>query len=408
MQLFFEMSEPKEINKKSILIVVNSYAPQMETFIYNHIKNIQETHLFSVEVACINFPDKEFTVDKSIEITHLNLSICNRIIGAVKVFFKNPFQFFKLSQYGRVSKNLSVFEVYNKLAHKEFDIIHCHFGQNGNLLAPLVALQLIKGRFVTQFHGLDITLPVCKEKGYYAALQSTINVALTNTQFSKNKLLELGFKNDIINTIPVGTDTHFFTSSKQTKSSVFTIIFIGRLIPLKGVTLLPEIDQILQKQIGDNFEIIVVGNGPLREDLEKYNNVAIKSNITLLGRLSIEEVFKALERSDVLLYPGYSDEQGREETQGLIIQEAMSMALPVVVTDVGGVAEAVENNITGFVTSQKDVLAIVSKLRFFYENKEITSQMGKNAQQFVKKNYDLKITNNRILKEIYLIDVDLY
>lgn len=388
--------------KVKILVVVNTYASSMETFIYNHIKSLCSSGLFSIEIACISYPENSFTIDDLIEVTVLDLSFKNRLLAALRTFLSNPIDFFKLLLIGgRVSKNLSVYEAYQKLRRKHVDLLHCHFGQNGNLIAPLIQSQIIKGKFVTQFHGLDITLPIVKEKGYYRTLKSCVDVALTNTKFSKGKLLGLGFKETQIKTIPVGTDGTTFEPGNFEKSPLFTIIFIGRLIELKGVRLLPDIDKGLRKSLGTDFDILVIGEGSLRSELEHYNTTCSESRISILGKKSVSEVVEILQRSSVLLYPGYKDHQGREETQGVIVQEAMFMGVPVIVTDVGGVAEAVEDGLSGFVIPPKNIGAMVDKLVYLYQNKETCNNMGKAGRRLAMKYYDLSVTNEILYNEVY-------
>lgn len=395
------LKKEPNVNVK-ILVVVNTYASSMETFIYNHIKSLCSSGLFSIEIVCNNYPENSFSIDNLIKVTVLDLSIKNRLLSAFRTFLGNPIDFFKLLLVGgRVSKNLSVYEAYQKLRRKQVDILHCHFGQNGNLIAPLIHSQIIKGKFVTQFHGLDITLPIVKEKGYYRTLQACIDVALTNTKFSKGKLLGLGFSETQIKTIPVGTDCTTFKSTNFEKNSLFTIVFIGRLIELKGVRLLPDIDQGLRNAIGTDFDILVIGEGALRNELEHYNTICSESRISILGKKNVSEVVEILQHSSVLLYPGYKDHQGREETQGVIVQEAMFMGVPVVVADVGGVAEAVEDGLSGFVIPPKNVGTMVDKLVYLYQNKEICDNMGKAGRRLAMKYYDLNVTNESLYNEVY-------
>ena len=67
--------------------------------------------------------------------------------------------------------------------------------------------------------------------------------------------------------------------------------------------------------------------------------------------------------SDIFLLPGITEvSTGRAETQGIVILEAQSMELPVLVSDAGGMKYGVNNNHTGYVIAESCINSFVEKI----------------------------------------------
>lgn len=378
--------------KQSLLIFVNSYAPKMESFIYNHIKKMCDYKEFEITVLCNAYPDKNFTIDKSVNVIHTEVSSkMKRVLLSLGLLFTNPIAFSKLLFFGPNSRNLSLISLAYKLRGKKTDVVHAHFGHNGKLIAELMEANVIKTKLITQFHGLDITSTKCRRNDYYKTLKKQIDIALINSEYSKGKLLELDFPEAKMIKIPVGTDAESFSNKRELKTErPFVITFIGRLIDLKGPQLLPEIAKAIIKYGFDDFKINIVGTGALKEEIIKSSE-ALHGKINILGYKSPKEVKELLCDTNVVVYPGITDAEGREETQGLIIQEAMFMGLPVVATAVGGVAESIIDGKTGFICKPNDVNQIAQKIVFLANNPEESIKMGSNALAMAKNKYDLTL-----------------
>ena len=69
------------------------------------------------------------------------------------------------------------------------------------------------------------------------------------------------------------------------------------------------------------------------------------------------------------------------------VLEAMAVGLPVVVTDTGGVADAVSTAETGFVVDPGDVDVLAERLRFLCDNDSERRAMGAQARQWVRETY---------------------
>ncbi|WP_242091623.1 glycosyltransferase family 4 protein [Aestuariivivens sediminicola] len=278
-----------------------------------------------------------------------------------------------------------------------FDVVHIHFADNAVHL--LEQIKIFDGKIVVTFHGYDAhNYPA----DYFKGLQSLSHITYTvNSNYTKQKVMELGFPHKNTHVLPVGLDTSFFKPEENNNKDSFNILFVGRLIPLKAPLLAIKIVEQLIGIIDKKIIFNIIGMGDCFLECKTYieqNNLT--KDISLLGSKSQVEVKNLMNSADVFLYPGIVDDSGRCESQGLVIQEAQAMQLPVIVSDVGGMKEGVLNGKTGYVINENDIGGFVDKLLLLINNTEMLSEMGVKGRQFVIANYDSTILHKKWL-EIY-------
>ena len=112
-------------------------------------------------------------------------------------------------------------------------------------------------------------------------------------------------------------------------------MFVGRLIPRKGLPYLIEAAKHIIKEQSETA-FVIVGDGPLKNHLITYlEKIGLSKNFVFLGDVD-EKVLPALYNcADVFAFPSI------QEGQGIALLEAQATAKPVVAFDVGGVHEAV-------------------------------------------------------------------
>lgn len=153
------------------------------------------------------------------------------------------------------------------------------------------------------------------------------------------------------------------------------IVFVGRLKEQKGL-------HVLLHAIADSNETLtIVGDGPERSRLEALAD-QLEIDVQFVGEVSPEEVTEYLLRGKVFVLPSI-----RGEGLPNAVLEAMAVGLPVIVTDTGGVADAVNDGHTGFVVEPGDEQAIQEKLQFLRENNQQRVEMGTEARQWVIDTY---------------------
>ena len=124
------------------------------------------------------------------------------------------------------------------------------------------------------------------------------------------------------------------------------VLFVGSLIPRKGLPFLVEAAKKIVKEHSET-KFVIVGEGPLKSQLLSYLATAnLSGNFKFLGNVK-EDMLPALYNSaDVFALPSI------QEGQGIALLEAQASARPVVAFDVGGVNEAVRNGETGLLVKR--------------------------------------------------------
>ena len=171
----------------------------------------------------------------------------------------------------------------------------------------------------------------------------------------------------------------------------FTFLYMSRIIPYKGLDLLIKAFSILREKRTDVY-LLIGGDGPFRhycEDLAKSLRIP---DVSFVGPVSPDNVVDLFEQSDVFVLPSYC-KGNQYEAWGLVINEAMSMGLPIITTTaVGAAYDLVFDGYNGFIVKENHVDGLFRTME-----KAISSdflQMGMNSRiLFEKKNDFVKMAN---------------
>lgn len=403
------------MNKKlKIAYIVESFPAISETFIVNQIIDmIDRGHAVHVYATWESSPPyhkmvNDYGLKKKTIYCKNPQNILELFHQIISVLFISPKFFTGVIKYlfeEKVVNNKSLssplFSLANKLLKKKYDIIHAHYGMTGQYMALLKKWGGLKGtKLVTTFHGYDIHSPNLKEH-QYETLINYGDLFTVNSKYSEKLVLNLGFSKNKIEILPVGLNFNYFVPRPK-KHDLFSILFIGRLISFKAPGLVIEICKNLIKK-GISLQCRIIGEGDLYSELEqKITDYGIRENVLLLGKRTQEEITDLMNLSDVFLLPGVYDDTGRAENQGLVIQEAQAMQLPVLISNVGGMSEGIIDNKTGYVIEEKNIDSFVEKIEYLYKNPNKGKEMGKVGMEFVKKNYDVRILGNQLEMLYYL------
>lgn len=102
----------------------------------------------------------------------------------------------------------------------------------------------------------------------------------------------------------------------------------------------------------------------------------------LIDMYTLEEVREIYELSDICLYPSTAP-----EPFGLTMLEAMAMAKPMVVTNMGGMPEVIKDGINGFIVPVRDFEALAAKICQLLEDKKLNQRFGYTGRQIVESQY---------------------
>jgi len=202
-----------------------------------------------------------------------------------------------------------------------------------------------------------------------------------------------------IRIVPNGVDLQRFKPVQGLESikrqigidSKLCVLFVGRLIPRKGLSFLIEAAKYVVREFKETI-FVIVGDGPLKNHLRAYlEEINLSGNFVFLGDVN-ENVLPALYNcADVFALPSI------QEGQGIALLEAQATAKPVVAFDVGGVHETMVNKETGLLVKpdSRDLADAILKLLSSWPLRE---QMGVKGREFVSNNFSWDICAQRMLQ----------
>ena len=223
---------------------------------------------------------------------------------------------------------------------------------------------------------------------------------MTITKYSERKINQFYDVDPAkIRIVPNGVDPERFTPQGDCKKlrrrigagNRQCVLFIGSLIPRKGVSYLI---QAAKRVVNENQDVlfIIVGSGPLRSRL--LSDVAaggLTHNFVFIHGLSEQDLPAVYRCADIFALPSI------QEGQGIVLLEAQSSATPVVAFNVGGVAEAVQNGETGLLVTPGSEEMAEAILRLL-SDASLRTKMGARGREFVQREFSWDLCADRALR----------
>ncbi|HGJ64702.1 TPA: glycosyltransferase family 4 protein [bacterium] len=280
------------------------------------------------------------------------------------------------------------------------DIIHVFFGIPSGPVAYLLK-KLYNIPYVLFLGGRDVPRPHPDPPFYrlmYGVLMPAIKEIWGNAKAvvaCSSGLKEMAQKtagNIPLYIIPDGVDLDKFHSvNKRENKGKIKIIGIGRLIPRKGFDCLIRSIQEIAKLTDKDFCVEIVGDGPLRSDLEKLaKQLNVVDKVIFAGSVPYDKLPESYQGADIFVLSSSA------EGMPLVVLEAMASGLPVVATKVQGIDELVKVGESGFLFKPSDYQALGRHLANIINNDSLRLEMGKKCLDIIQNYGWANITENYI------------
>ncbi len=284
------------------------------------------------------------------------------------------------------------------LRNDECEHIHAHFADRASTIA-LVASRLLGIRYSLTAHAMDIYVnPVLLPEKISGA--SFVATCTAYNQAHLHALLSNGTR-EKIKCIYHGLDTRPYqptANGRQTKD-VPVLLAVGQLKEKKGFTYLLQACQNL-KEKGYQFKCQIVGDGPLKDDLEsQISRHSLEDVVELCGALPHEKVIERYSQAAIFVLPAVTSSDGDRDGIPNVILEALAMQLPVVSTDHSGIPEVIVDGENGLLVKSKDVTALTAALTHLIEQPELRQHLGKNGRMTVLEKFDLPANIGALFNE---------
>ena len=303
--------------------------------------------------------------------------------------------------------------VLRKFELEQASIFHAHFGGDGILSWPYA--RKLKIPMVVTLHGSDVNISPSSyrsgSQGFQArrypdkfgqfVSRANVHFIAVSDVLRRTAIDVYGVPESRIVTRYTGIDiTRFEPGPKPVRERPRRIVFIGRLVEMKGCAYLIE----AFRAVADRFSgaaLVIIGDGPLKSDLQAVaERVGVKA--AFIGTVNQDVVKQHLSDARVLCLPSVVAANGNYESFGMVLLEAQASGVPVV-TSALAAKEAMADGVTGFLFPEKDVKALANRLCDLLGNDELAARMSAAGPDHVRRNFDiLKCTS---LIEVYYDEI---
>ena len=212
-----------------------------------------------------------------------------------------------------------------------------------------------------------------------------INYIITPSKFYKAQFIKDGY--DEKKVIAIHNFINVDEYNLETKNENYAL-YSGRLSKEKGIINLVEAFKKLleDKEINniDNIKLYIAGDGPCKEEIEKYiNDNNLKEKIILLGYLKQDDLKEYTRNASFTVVPSIW-----YENCPYSILETQAIGKAIIGANIGGIPELVQNEKNGFIYKYDDVNELKEKMKKLFNDKNLADEFGKEAQKNAKNDYD--------------------
>jgi len=276
-----------------------------------------------------------------------------------------------------LSGNFALWDAF-RIAWSERDRLHIvnGIGAEPAFAVALFVLALARSRFVVYAEAFD---PRQRATDMRALLRDSFGSWIAKralgmmaiSHFAEQFYTDLGFVRERVYPFGYFQTHNVLTQSpaRLTAGERTEVIFVGQLIPRKGVDLLLEAMRPLFDYYTD-LRFSVIGAGSEARALQDIaRNLRVADRVNFEGTVSSDMIQSRIASADVLVLPS------RWDGWGMVVNEALSAGVPVIVSDGCGAADLIQHGVNGFVFRSDDVVGLRQCLDRFLENVDDRSAM---------------------------------
>jgi len=209
----------------------------------------------------------------------------------------------------------------------------------------------------------------------------------------------------VIGIVPLGADLQRFAPPSREERQrlrqmyrfpeVFTVLFVGRVIPSKGVPVLIRAIHAIRRRL--RIHLLVAGRGkpPYIRYLKRLAR-RLGVSVTFLGDVAHEDIHRLYQTADCFVCPSQ-----RHEAFGLVNVEAMASGLPVIASNNGGIREIVVTGVNGYLVNRyRQSLPFARHLLQLARKPKLAERIGAQGRMDALEAFDWRHTAAR-LEELY-------
>jgi glycosyltransferase involved in cell wall biosynthesis len=261
--------------------------------------------------------------------------------------------------------------------------LHDHIGENSGTVAMLASL----------FNGTPFSMTIHGPGTFYEAERWGIGIKVARSAFTvcisdfcrSQVMVFTPFAHwDKLRIVRCGVDERFLAAEAVAPPPDRPrLVSVGRLCADKGQPLLLEAAARLARE-GLRFELVLVGDGPLRGEVEGLvDRLGLRGTVRLTGWVDTQRVREELVGSRAFVLPSFA------EGLPVVIMEALALGRPVISTSIAGIPELVIQGRTGWLVPAGSVDRLAEAMREALQAPvERLAAMGREGRELVVRRHD--------------------
>jgi colanic acid/amylovoran biosynthesis glycosyltransferase len=191
--------------------------------------------------------------------------------------------------------------------------------------------------------------------------------------------------------VPLGVEPSALTGRLfRHDPAPFQIFFVGRLAPVKGLHLLIAAVDLLCKE-GRDVRLRLIGDGPERWKLETdVKRRGLNSRVVFEGQIHTDQVRVLLNDADVFAMSSFA------EGVPVVLMEAMSLMIPCVAPQIGGIPELIRNGIDGLLVPPSNHVELARAIAILMDEPTLRRRLGETGREQVLERYNLSRNTERL------------
>lgn len=299
-----------------------------------------------------------------------------------------------------------IFEKFITKSNLEFELIHAHFsypqGYVGVKLANKYSIPI-----VVTAHGHDIYDMPFRSKKWFDKIKYVLDnadIIITPSKSNRNIMIDdLNVNPEKIFIVPNGFNQELFKPRNKFEVrkqlglpyDKKIILNVARLDKIKGHKCLIDAIKLLTKS-KKNVLCIIIGDGPLKKELEEYvKRLNLEGYIKLIGEKPHEEISLWMNAADIFVLSSIN------EGNPTVMFEALGVGLPFIGTNVGGIPDIIISDNYGFLVSPGNPYELAEKIEIALSKQWDRQRIVKYSQQFTWETIAKKIIKiyKKVLEE---------
>ncbi len=300
------------------------------------------------------------------------------------------------------TRNLQHYIRNNKLA---YDLIHAHYYQSGLIAMQIRSKYGNRAPLVTSFHTLGLIKNMVARTPAETAAPERVTIEfdlvkkstaiVAASELDREYLFHLyNCPPEKINVVNPGVDTTIFKPIPKEEALDYiasvtrekTILFVGRIEPLKGIDVLMHSLKILQtKKPALDVCLLIVGGRPAKdkpEELQRLKNLektlGISPIVGYVTQRHQHELPYYYNSADVVVLPSYY------ESFGMTALEAMACEVPVIITNTTGVSSLFGHELSQLIVSANNPLELATQIENVINNQRFRQEYRHKVRKLIR------------------------